>query len=931
MGRRGVIYNEGASMKQKITAAITGLGVLLLAFIYTGCLYDIVELPERVLLVEPYITHQPESLPLRVGDPSPTELSVTIEGWDPLYGELSYQWYTFPSLFAYLTGSPAPLGPGNPPAAGEGSTLSLSGLATSPAVARNYFYVEVTNTNPQATNKQHETLTSEVAVISFNDIGPNVPELPIITRQPAKDTQARFGSLVRPLSVRAVLAAPDPTSELFYQWYSIDVDENTGAFSDSKSDADNTPGDGIPDMTPVAGATVSTFTPIAQKLDDSFYLVKVTHTIGRIEAVEDDPATPDVNETVVGDPGYSSVEWSVPATVNIQPGLRAGTPVINVQPKPALYILNEVPARPVEPLTVEAVSPDQGTLTFAWYYHTSAASSGGKAVTAKEGTVADPVPLPQPDGTTVYRSSFTPVFPADGDVSTFFYVVVTNTNTNVVKGGTTKASAAARAVHIRRQTGAVPASNAVLTLTPNQRFQYIRGYGGMEVAWANFPETFPEDTELQYNPDRLGFNILRIMLPVSNVNIDVAMDDLVNVTRRRPHYYDNVKIVNKYGGYVLASPWSPPKEWKSNNSINGGGYLRPQYYKDYAAYLKSYAMHMNNRGAPIYAISIQNEPNYTAGYDGCEWTPNEMRDFFIQAGRFTEGVRGWGGGVQIPRVLTMNGESANNVDINWPAIDSAVAYANIDMFARHVYGDRKTNLWASRQKVRKQTRDDDGKDVWMTEHNINSANAAGYYNDSKWDYIWKFMNDIDLVMRLNNENAFVWWASKRFYSMVGDGQYGTPAGLALPRGWGLSHYAKYTIDTTRIGFTLTGTTGGGTAINAMDAGNSVVNADFGANDMDSTSARITAYISQDGNEISLVMWTPTLNSGSGGHDMGTIQINMPTGFLIGGATGIESYKNSATSNTYQAPYAVPVSTDRTKAYVRLPNSRIMSVKFTKQE
>ena len=920
-------------IKQK-SIAITGL--LAAALICAGCLFDIVELPERILTVEPYITVQPESRALTVGDPAPAELSVTIEGWNPEDGELSCQWYTFSSIAAFLaSGGGTPLG-AKEPITGETAVLTLPSLDTA-ANARNYFYAVVENFNAKSTEEQTKEITSEVAVISFNTAG--APSIPIITRQPAMQTQARFGASVRPLSVRASISdaqdsagPPAMGSELFYQWYSIDVDDN-GNSSDVKNDADNTPGDGIPDITPVEGETASSFTPIAHKLDDSFYLVKVAHSIGRVPGVpgvpevppvmgrpdpDDDPSAPDIEITpgtpavpeVPEVPGISSVEYSIAATVNILPGLRAGVPVISGQPKPALYFAAQNPA----PLTVAAESPDMGQLSYQWYSHTASSITGGTKI----------------DGQT--NASYTPVFSGDGDVNAFYYVVVTNTNNFVV--GAKTATATSRAVNIRRQTAAVPTHNAVLEINPTQRFQYIRGYGGMEVAWANFPETMPEDTELQYNPDRLGYNILRIMLPVSNVNIDIAMDDLVNVTRRRPHYYDNVKIVNKYGGYVLASPWSPPKEWKTNNSINGGGKLRKEYYKDYAAYLKSFAMHINNRGAPIYAISIQNEPNYTAGYDGCEWgdyeTTPDMRDFFIQAGRFTEGVRGWGGGQQIPRVLTVNGESANHVNINFPAIDSPAAYANIDMFARHVYGNRKENLWASRPQVRKVTRDDNGKDVWMTEHNINSANAAGYYNDSKWDYIWKFMNDVDLVMRLNNENAFVWWAGKRFYSMVGDGQYGTPNGQALPRGWGLSHYAKYTIDTTRIGFTLTGTTNSGTAI-TVDTPNAVVNDDFGTNDMDSTSVRITAYLSQDGNEISLIMWTPTTNAGSGGHDMGTIQINMPTGFLIGGATGIESYKNSATSNTYQAPYAVPVSSDRTKAYVRLPNSRIMSVKFTKQE
>jgi hypothetical protein len=275
-------------------------------------------------------------------------------------------------------------------------------------------------------------------------------------------------------------------------------------------------------------------------------------------------------------------------------------------------------------------------------------------------------------------------------------------------------------------------------------------------------------------------------------------------------------------------------------------------------------------------------------------------------------VKGWGGGKQIPRVLTMNGESANNVSVNMAAINNAAAFANIDLFGRHVYGDRRTSLWGVLQG---------SKEVWMTEHNINSANAAGYYNDSKWDLIWKFLNDVDLVMRLNNENAFIWWAGKRFYSMVGDGQYGTPPGQALPRGWALSHYSKYTIDMTRVATAITGTTLNGTAVGTA------VNTDIG--DMDNTSARITAYVSQDNSEISLVLWTPTTTSGAEGYDMGTIEITMPAGvFKIASATGIQSYKISDTANEFHAPYEVLVDSTRTKAYVRLERSRIISVKFT---
>jgi O-glycosyl hydrolase len=860
-------------MKQKLIVAITSITLILAAFICISCPEDVIEAAKPVLFVEPYITTQPASQSYTVGASGVvTELTVEVAEWTAADGSLSFQWYTFENHFKYLKDG------GEKIAGATSPTLPLSMVTLkTTANSRNYFYVEITNVNPVAVDRQSGAIRSETAVISFNAVG--APAIPIITRQPA-DTEARFGRAVTPLSVRArVNAAPANTGDLSYQWYSIDLD-STGAVKDSNND-------GYPDATAIAGEIYNVYTPTASRLNESYYYVEVTHTLS----------------------GSTAREISVPATVNILLGLRAGAPVISTPPKAALYFGSAA----ASPLTIAAESPDLGALTFQWYSNTQPIVTGGTLVKTDAIDLED---MNLVDGVNVASSNYTPTVTANH----FYYVVVTNTNENVE--GAKTATATTRAVNVRRQSTNAPSSaNAFIAfpaLNSLTRYNYIRGYGGMEVAWANFPETFPEDTELQYDPDQLGYNILRIMLPVSNTNIDLAMEDLTVTTKRRPHYYENVKIVNKHGGYVAAAPWSPPKEWKSNNSINGGGILRHEYYKEYAAYLKAFAMHMNNRGAPIYCISIQNEPNYTAGYDGCEWTPAEMSNFFAQVGRFTEGVRGWGGGKQIPRVLAMNGESANNVNINSTAINNPAAYRNIDLFGRHVYGERGTNLWTLHPAVQ-QT---DNKEVWMTEHNINSANASGYYNDSKWDYIWKFLNDVDLVMRQNNENAFVWWASKRFYSMVGDGQYGTPPGQALPRGWALSHYSKYTIDMTRIGFNITGVTADSTAV--ADAVNTSVG------DMDNISARITAYISQDGNEISMILWTPTTTAGVEGHDMGTIEITMPAGFTIAGATGIQSRKVNNQSNEYQAAYEVLVDSSRTKAYVTLPRSRIISVKFTKE-
>jgi glucuronoarabinoxylan endo-1,4-beta-xylanase len=357
----------------------------------------------------------------------------------------------------------------------------------------------------------------------------------------------------------------------------------------------------------------------------------------------------------------------------------------------------------------------------------------------------------------------------------------------------------------------------------------------------------------------------------------------------------------------------------------------PANYQSFANYLRSFAQYMYYQKAPIYALSIANEPNYSGGYDGCEWTPQQCVDFFLKVGQFTQGVRGYGGGKSTPRVLIVNGESANTPAYNNEVLSNATSRAAVDFYARHVYGDQTVQLWSHAYADWKQGSPYQ-TECWMTEHNINSAISIAFPNDYTWPYMWRFMNDIDLVIRRNHENAFVWWASKRFYSMIGDGQYGNKESEVLPRGYGLSHYAKYSNETWRLNFTIkpgaTITQYSGSSHTqstvAVSAGN--VNA-LPAFKLDTTDAKITAFVSPDGNEISLVMFTPTLTDGTSGYALGTIEIEMPAGFYIGSVKAHRSW--GAAENQLMQPHTVIVNEDRDKAYVTVGRSEVVSVKFTK--
>jgi O-glycosyl hydrolase len=440
--------------------------------------------------------------------------------------------------------------------------------------------------------------------------------------------------------------------------------------------------------------------------------------------------------------------------------------------------------------------------------------------------------------------------------------------------------------------------NPTITIDTNTKYQYVRGFGGMSNVWTS-PDMQVEDIEKMFSPDGLGLNILRICIYPDNDLIVQNLGDQADGIDNSD-YYDFVKKVNGYGGYVLASPWTMPPEWKSNNSRTGGGSLLPEYYQSYADYLKKYCQTMLNNGAPIYTVSIQNEPNWAATYDGCEWSPEEMRDFFKQVGHFTDGVKGFGGGQEIPAVLTMNGESANHPNINDAALDDPDAAKYIDLIGRHIYGNAQIKYEKAKNL---------GKEVWQTEHNINSGSEATYPNDSTWNYVWRFLNEVDLSMRLNDENVFIWWYSKRFYSLIGDGQFGTEDHAILPRGYALSHFAKFAKESTRVGLTATG------------IGSRFNGATFNQN---STDVKATAYESKDGNSISLVVFTPTTVSGNNGVNVGDLTINLPEGFTAQSASAIIS-----TADKKAQDHPVTLNDDKKSATVNVPASAIVSVKFTK--
>ena len=72
------------------------------------------------------------------------------------------------------------------------------------------------------------------------------------------------------------------------------------------------------------------------------------------------------------------------------------------------------------------------------------------------------------------------------------------------------------------------------------------------------------------------------------------------------------------------------------NKQDEPGPLSSNQYSDYADYLKSFVDYFKNNNAPLYAISIINEPDYSD--NPMTFTPDQMKNFLKNfAGRIKSG------------------------------------------------------------------------------------------------------------------------------------------------------------------------------------------------------------------------------------------------------------------------------------------------------
>ena len=305
----------------------------------------------------------------------------------------------------------------------------------------------------------------------------------------------------------------------------------------------------------------------------------------------------------------------------------------------------------------------------------------------------------------------------------------------------------------------VYAADTVVVNT-GKEYQTIDGFGGM-----NHPEWTGSDlTDAQRQKafgngkDELGFTILRIFVNPNSNQWNKAVP--------------TAKFASQHGVKVFASPWEPPSNLAESDRNGGKLHLPKSNYTAYAQHLNNFGNYMKNQGVDLYAISVQNEPDFASEWT--RWSTDETTDFLANYADKITSTR-----VMSPESFQYAPETASWVKDGGKKyytkiLNNQKAFANCDLFGTHFYGTQRA--WMDFPAL-----ENCGKPIWMTEVYVpNSSSDA-----DTWPEALDVAENIHNGMTVGNMSAYVWWYIRRSYGPMKEN------GNISKRGYMMAQYSKF--------------------------------------------------------------------------------------------------------------------------------------------
>ena len=300
------------------------------------------------------------------------------------------------------------------------------------------------------------------------------------------------------------------------------------------------------------------------------------------------------------------------------------------------------------------------------------------------------------------------------------------------------------------------AQTATVTLTSQK--QYIRGFGGISIpSWQGGDLTAAQRTTAFGNgTGQIGMSILRIIVD----------DNTANWSQEVP----TAKAAIQNGAIVFATPWNPPIALTETVTVNNQQVKRLKYasYGDYVTHLNNFNTYMKNNGVDLFAISIQNEPDY--GADWTWWTASEVYNF----------TKNNAGALTANKVITAESFSYSKSYYD-QILNDPTALANIDIIGCHFYGSDPTTTASSFYQYPLADSKALNKERWMTEHYTNSTANSG----NLWPDALNVALEISRAMVEGQMSAYVWWYIRRSYGPI------LEDGTVSKRGYCMSQFSKF--------------------------------------------------------------------------------------------------------------------------------------------
>ena len=334
------------------------------------------------------------------------------------------------------------------------------------------------------------------------------------------------------------------------------------------------------------------------------------------------------------------------------------------------------------------------------------------------------------------------------------------------------------------------------------RKQTVTGFGGACCDGAMKP--FGTDnacvSKLYGAKSKIGLNILRMEISPSFTGDNWGDYDWNGSL-------PSAQIVKKRDGIVFGTPWSPPGEYKTNGTAQGGnaddqgnqkGKLREDCYDKFFPWLNTFLKWMKSKGVVMDAVSIQNEPDWWVSYSGCLYEPEEQVTLIKNYANLLD--REAYDGVRII--------SAEPLGFRKDYYDALLAdetcREQVDIFAGHIYGHMPLQYI----KPVAQTALPLGKEVWMTEHSA-TDNIDHLPN---WQDNMIFAQELNECM-LAGCTGYIYWYLRAHWAFCGTGQSWTyrkdnveytanspdnKKDELLPRAYVMPHFSKNVTGSTRL-------------------------------------------------------------------------------------------------------------------------------------